>query len=48
MLAGTYDYPEGMDHHTRMLLEESHFIFQKMSDEEIKDMIATDDFQYFW
>lgn len=48
VLEGTYGFPEGMDAHTQMLLEEAHFIFQKMSDDEIRDLIATEDFQYFW
>ena len=48
VLEGTYDYPEDMDTHTRMLLEEAHHIFKKMSDEEIIDMVSTSDFQYFW
>lgn len=31
-----------------MLLEEAHFNFQKMTDDEIRDLTATEDFQYFW
>ena len=32
VLEGTYEYPEEMDDHTRMIFEEAQFIFQKMSD----------------
>ena len=48
VLEGTYQYPPEMDDHTRLLLEEAHLIYQRMSDEEIHAFIASEDFRFFW
>ena len=48
VLDGTYEYPKGMDHHTKLLLYEAHFIFSQMSEEEIIDFVTTQDFQEYW
>ncbi len=31
VLARTYEYPEGMDEHTWLLLEEAHIVFSSLS-----------------
>jgi hypothetical protein len=48
VLEGTYVFPDEMDDHTKLLLEEAHHIFHKMADDEIRNFVGTDDFQYFW
>ncbi len=48
VLAGTYEYPENMDAHTRLLLEEAHSVFSSLSEEEVVDFVTTTDFQSFW
>ena len=48
LLEGTYQFPPDMDDHTKLLLEEAHLIYQRMSDDEIRSFIACEDFQYFW
>jgi hypothetical protein len=48
VLAVTYEYPEGMDAHTWLLLEEAHIVFNPLSEEEVVDFVPTTDFQSFW
>jgi hypothetical protein len=48
VLVGTYEYPEGMDAHTCILLEEAHSAFSSLSEEEVVDFATTTDFQSFW
>ncbi len=48
VLAETYEYPEGMDAHTWLLLEEAHIVFSSLSEEEVVDFVTTTDFQSFW
>ncbi len=47
VLAGTYEYPKGMDAHTWLLLEEAHIVFSSLSEEEVVDFATTTDFQSF-
>ena len=48
VLVGTYEYPQDMDAHTCLLLEEAHTAFSSLSEEEIVDFVITTDFQSFW
>ena len=45
VLCGTYDYPADMDPYTKLLLQEAHHIFSRMSKEEVVDFVTTTDFQ---
>jgi hypothetical protein len=48
VLQGTYAYPTSMDPYTKLLLQEAHHIFSRMSEEEVVDFVTTTDFQHFW
>ncbi len=48
VLRGTYDYPANMDSYTKLLLQDAHHIFSRMSKEEGIDFVTTTDFQQFW
>jgi hypothetical protein len=48
VLQGTYAYPTSMDPYTKLLLQEAHHIFLRMSEEEVVDFVTTMDFQHFW
>jgi hypothetical protein len=37
-----------MDPYTKLLLQEAHHIFSRMSKEEVIDFVTTTDFQQFW
>ena len=41
VLEGTYVFPEGIDPHTNLLLEEAHHLFSKMKLEEVSDYVNT-------
>jgi hypothetical protein len=47
VLDGIHDYPEDMDVHTKLLLQEARVIFNKLS-EEVSDFVSTTDFQSYW
>jgi len=48
VLEGTYAFPEGIDPHTKMLLEEAHTLFSSMEADEVSNYVTTSDFQYYW
>jgi hypothetical protein len=48
ILQGTYAYPTSMDPYTKLLLQEAHHIFSRMSEEEVVDFVMTTNFQHFW
>ena len=48
ILDGTYIFPEEMDFHTKLLLQEAHLLYHKMSKIEVEDMISTEEFQAYW
>ncbi len=48
VLRGTYDYPADIDPYTKLLIQEAHHIFSRMSEEEVIDFVTTTDFQQFW
>jgi hypothetical protein len=48
VLAGSYIYPDGMDAHTQLLLEEAHFVFRSLLEEEVVNFVTTTDFQSYW
>ncbi len=48
VLRSTYDYPADMDPYTKLLLQEAHHIFSRMSEEEVIDFVTTTDFKQFW
>ena len=48
VLAETYEYPQDMGAHTRLLLEEAHTVFSSLLEEEIIDFVTPTDFRSFW
>jgi hypothetical protein len=48
VLQGSYIYPENMDTHTKLLLQEARHIFHRLSKEEVVDFVLTTDFQSYW
>jgi hypothetical protein len=48
VLCRTYDYPADMDPYTKLLVQDAHHIFSRMSKEEVVDFVTTTDFQQFW
>ncbi len=44
---GTYNYPPHMDGSTKALLQEAHYIFTRMSKEEVIDFVTNTEFQQF-
>ncbi len=48
VLQGSYIYPENMDTHTKLLLQEARHIFHRLSKEEVVDFVSTTDFQSYW
>jgi hypothetical protein len=48
VLQGSYIYPENMDTHTKLLLQEAQHIFHRLLKEEIVDFVSTTDFQSYW
>jgi hypothetical protein len=48
VLPGSYIYPENMDTHTKLLLQEARHIFHRLSKEEVVDFVSTTDFQPYW
>jgi hypothetical protein len=48
VLEGTYNFPEGMDFYTKLLLQEAHLMYQKMTRFEIEDIVSTKEFQLYW
>ena len=48
VLEGTYVFPDDIDPHTKMLLEEAHTLFSSMEAEEVSNYVPTSDFQYYW
>jgi hypothetical protein len=48
VLQGSYIYPENMDTHTKLLLQEAQHIFHRLSKEEVVDFVLTTDFQSYW
>ena len=45
VLEGTYEYPEGIDEATKMLLEECSKVYQSMSREEVATYVTAEDYQ---
>ena len=45
---GTYNYPEGMEFYTKLLLQEAHLLYLKMSKQEVENIISTKEFQQYW
>ena len=48
VLEGRYQFPPDIDKYTKLLLEEAHHLFARMSVEEVSDFVTTEDFQEFW
>jgi hypothetical protein len=48
VLQGSYVYPEDMDTHTKLLLQEAQCIFHRLLKEEVVDFVSTTDFQSYW
>ena len=48
VLEGTYEYPEGIDEATKMLLEECLKMYLSMSREEVATYVTAEDYQYYW
>jgi hypothetical protein len=48
VLQGSYVYPQNMDTHTKLLLQEVRHIFHRLSKEEVMDFVLTTDFQSYW
>ena len=48
ILNGTFVYPEGCDKWTVAIMKAACDVFQKMSPEEISDLVTQDDFQDYW
>jgi hypothetical protein len=48
VLQGSYIYPQNMDTHTKLLLQEAQHIFHRLSKEEVVDVVSTTDFQSYW
>ncbi len=48
VLQGSYIYPENMDTHTKLLLQEAQHIFHRLLKEEVVDFVSTIDFQSYW
>jgi hypothetical protein len=48
VLQSSFIYPENMDTHTKLLLQEAQHIFHKLSKEEVVDSVITTDFQSYW
>jgi hypothetical protein len=48
VLQGSYIYPENMDTHTKLLLQEARHIFHRLLKEEVVDVVLTTDFQSYW
>jgi hypothetical protein len=47
VLQSSYVYPENMDTHTKLLLQEAQHIFHRLSKEEVVDFVSTTDFQSY-
>ncbi len=47
VLQGSYIYPENMDTHTKLLLQEAQHIFHRLLKEEGVDFVSTADFQSY-
>jgi hypothetical protein len=45
VLQGSYIYPENMDTHTKLLLQEAQHILHRLLKEEVVDFVLTSDFQ---
>jgi hypothetical protein len=48
VLQGSYIYPENMNTHTKLLLQEAQHIFHRLLKEEVVDFVLTTDFQSYW
>ncbi len=48
VLQGSYIYPENMDTHTKLMLQEAQHIFHRLLKEEVVDFVSTTDFQSYW
>ncbi len=48
VLQGSYIYPENMDTHNKLLLQEAQHIFHRLLKEEVRDFASTTDFQSYW
>jgi hypothetical protein len=48
VLQGSYIYPKNMDTHTKLLLQEAHYSFHRLSKEEVVDFVLTTYFQSYW
>jgi hypothetical protein len=48
VLQGSYIYPDNMDTHTKLLLQEARHIFHRLSKEEVVNFVSTTHFQSYW
>ena len=48
VLNGTYVYLDDMESYTRKILEQAREVFSQMSDDEVTDIVTTQDFQEYW
>jgi hypothetical protein len=48
VLQGSYIYPENMDTHTKLLLQEAKHIFHRLLKDKVVDFVSTTDFQSYW
>jgi hypothetical protein len=48
VLQGSYVYPENMNTHAKLLLQEARHIFHRLSKEEVVDFVSTIDFKSNW
>jgi hypothetical protein len=48
VLDGTYSYPVEMEFYTKLLLQEAHLLYLKMSKQEVENIISTKEFQQYW
>ena len=48
VLEGTYEYPEGINEATKMLLQECSKMYLSMSREEVATYVTAEDYQYYW
>jgi hypothetical protein len=48
VLQGAYIYPENIDTHTKLMLQEARPIFHRLLKDKVADFVSTTDFQSYW
>jgi hypothetical protein len=48
VLQGTYKYPESTDRYTKVILQESRKIYNKLPNGEVSDFISRDEYKQYW